>query len=62
MNGHRAVRLVTYPGEQHGNRKQTSKMDLCYRMLQWFDWYLKDKKSLDGPLPPLDISEHYGLK
>jgi len=62
MNGHPAVRLVQYPGEGHGNRNQTSRIDLLERHLQWFDWYVKDKKPLDGPMPPLDISDSYGLK
>lgn len=62
MNNHPAVRLVQYPGEGHGNRNQTSKIDLLERHLQWYDWYIKDKRPLDGPMPPLDISESYGLK
>jgi hypothetical protein len=28
---------------------------------QWYDWYVKDKKPLDGPMPPHDISDSYGL-
>lgn len=62
MNDHPAVRMVQYPGEGHGNRKQPGRIDVLYRRIQWYDWYVKDKKPLDGPLPPLDISEHYGLK
>ncbi len=62
MNRHPAVRLVQYPGEKHGNEKQPGQIDLLYRTLQWFDWYVMDKKPLDGPMPPLDISDRYGLK
>jgi len=62
MNDHPAVRLVQYPGEKHGNRKQPGRTDLLYRMLDWYDWYVKDSKPLDGPMPPLDISDKYGLK
>jgi dipeptidyl aminopeptidase/acylaminoacyl peptidase len=62
MNNHPAVRLVQYPGEGHGNRRQPGRIDFLFRQLQWFDWYVKDKKPLDGPMPPLDISETYGLK
>ena len=62
MNDHPAVRLVQYPGEGHGNRKQPGRIDVLHRQLQWYDWYVKDKKPLDGPMPPLDISEYYGLK
>lgn len=61
MNDHPAVRLVQYPGEGHGNRKQPGRIDLLYRILNWYDWYVKDKKPLDGPMPPLDISDKYGL-
>ena len=62
MNNHPAVRLVQYPGEGHGNRKQTSQSDLLYRLLDWYDWYIKNNKPLDGPMPPLDISEYYGIE
>ncbi|MEJ2634103.1 MAG: S9 family peptidase [Calditrichia bacterium] len=61
MNGKKAVRLVRYPGEGHGNRMQPGRIDVLYRTLQWFDWYVKDAKPLNGPLPPLDISNDYGL-
>jgi dipeptidyl aminopeptidase/acylaminoacyl peptidase len=61
MNDHPAVRLVQYPGEGHGNRKQVGQIDVLYRQIDWFDWYVKDGKPLDGPMPPLDISDHYGL-
>ncbi|NIM14720.1 MAG: prolyl oligopeptidase family serine peptidase [Candidatus Aminicenantes bacterium] len=61
MNNHPAVRLVRYPGEGHGNRNQPGRIDVLYRTLQWYDWYVKDKKPLDGPMPPLDISDNYGL-
>jgi dipeptidyl aminopeptidase/acylaminoacyl peptidase len=61
MNNHPAVRLVQYPGEGHGNSKQTSQSDLLYRLLDWYDWYVKNNKSFEGPMPPLDISNYYGL-
>jgi len=62
MNNHPAVRLVQYPGEGHGNQKQPGRADLLQRWLQWFDWYVKDAKPLDGPMPPLDLSDTYGLE
>lgn len=62
MNDHPAVRLVQYPGEGHGNRKQVGQIDVLYRHIQWLDWYVKEKKPLDGPMPPLDISNIYGLE
>ncbi len=61
MNDHTAVRLVQYPGERHGNSKQPGRADVLYRQIQWFDWYVKDAKPLDGPMPPLDISDQFGL-
>ncbi len=39
------VRLVLYPGEGHGNRKATARLDYNLRMLRWFDYYLRDVKS-----------------
>ncbi|MBX2991909.1 MAG: S9 family peptidase [Bacteroidetes bacterium] len=62
VNGHPAVRLVQYPGEQHGNTRQPGRIDVMHRTLDWYDWYVRDLKPLDGPMPPLDISEKYGLK
>ncbi|TRX66195.1 S9 family peptidase [Carboxylicivirga sp. M1479] len=61
MNDHPAVRLVQYPGEGHGNRKQVGRIDVLYRQINWMDWYVKDLKPLDGPMPALDISDQYGL-
>ncbi|MCH8837115.1 MAG: S9 family peptidase [Candidatus Marinimicrobia bacterium] len=61
MNDHPAVRLVQYPGERHGNTKRPGRTDVLYRHLQWFDWYVMDAKPFDGPMPPLDISDTYGL-
>jgi dipeptidyl aminopeptidase/acylaminoacyl peptidase len=61
MNDHPAVRLVQYPGERHGNSRQTNRTDVLYRQIDWFDWYLMDRKPLDGPMPPLDITEKYGV-
>ena len=61
MNDHPAVRMVQYPGERHGNSKQTSRADVLYRQVAWFDWYLRDGNPIDGPKPPLDISTKYGL-
>lgn len=61
MNEHPAVRLVQYPGEGHGNRKQVGRIDVLHRQIQWIDWYVKNMKPLDGPMPALDISDSYGL-
>jgi len=61
MNDHPAVRLVQYPGEGHGNRKQVGQIDVLQRQIEWLDWYVKDLNPLDGPMPRLDISDSYGL-
>jgi dipeptidyl aminopeptidase/acylaminoacyl peptidase len=61
VNKHPAVRLVQYPGEGHGNRKQVGQIDVINRQIQWFDWYVKDAKPLSNEMPPLDISDSYGL-
>ncbi len=61
MNDHPAVRLVQYPGEGHGNRKQVGQIDVLRRQMEWLDWYVRDLKPLDGPMPRLDISDTYGL-
>ena len=61
VNKHPAVRLVQYPGEGHGNRKQVGQIDVINRQIQWFDWYVKDAKPLSNEMPPLDISGSYGL-
>jgi len=61
MNDHPAVRLVQYPGEGHGNRKQVGQIDVLNRQIEWLDWYVKDLHPLDGPMPRLDISDTYGL-
>jgi dipeptidyl aminopeptidase/acylaminoacyl peptidase len=59
MAGHPAVRLVQYPGEGHGNRKQPGRLDVLFRQLEWFDWYVRDARPLDGPMPRLDITDAY---
>ena len=46
------VRLVRYPGEQHGNRRAASRLDYSLRLMQWMDHYLKGP---GGAPPPYDI-------
>jgi len=62
LNDHPAVRLVQYPGEGHGNAKQPGQRDVLNRQIQWFDWYVRDKKIFHGQMPDLDISESYGVE
>ena len=40
LRGKAPVRLVRYPGEQHGNRRAASRLDYCLRMMQWMEHYL----------------------
>lgn len=61
MNDHPATRLVFYPGEGHGNAKQTGRLDVLCRHLAWYDHYVRDTRPLDGPMPSLDVSDCYGL-
>ncbi len=46
------VRLVRYPGEEHGNRRAASRLDYCLRMLQWMEHYLKGP---GGSPPPIEV-------
>ncbi len=43
------VRLVQYPGEQHGNRRAASRLDYSLRMMQWFNHYLRGGSRGGGP-------------
>lgn len=56
------MRLVFYPGEGHGNRYRSGQVDVLRRQLDWPDWCVRDARPLDGPLPPLDLSERHGLE
>lgn len=45
------VSLVFYPGEGHGNRKATARLDYNIRSLRWFEKYLLDKSvNVNGPV------------
>jgi dipeptidyl aminopeptidase/acylaminoacyl peptidase len=52
LRGQAPVRLVLYPGEGHGNRKATSRLDYALRMQQWFEHYLKGP---GGAPPPYEV-------
>ena len=52
MLNHRAVRLVLYPGEGHGNARAASRLDYHLRLLQWFDHYLNGP---GGAPPPMEL-------
>jgi len=49
---HAPVRLVYYPGEQHGNRRAASRYDYNLRMIQWFEQYLQ---GAGGAVPPYEL-------
>ncbi|MBT8382469.1 MAG: prolyl oligopeptidase family serine peptidase, partial [Ignavibacteria bacterium] len=42
LHSNAPVRLVRYPGEGHGNRKNTSRLDYSLRTMRWFEYYLKE--------------------
>jgi len=46
------VRLVIYPGEQHGNRNAAARYDYALRFKRWMDHYLKGP---GGEPPPYEI-------
>ncbi len=46
------VRLVLYPGEQHGNRKAAARLDYNLRMMQWMEHYLKGP---GGAMPAYEL-------
>ncbi len=47
LHGKAPVRLVRYPGEKHGNRKNTSRLDYALRTMRWFEYYLKGDNPKD---------------
>ncbi len=50
------VRLVLYPGEEHGNRKAAARLDYTLRLMQWMEHYLVGP---GGAPPPHTLD--YGL-
>ena len=56
MRGQAPVRLVLYPGEEHGNRKAAARLDYSLRLFQWFEHYLTGP----GGAPPPHALD-YGL-
>jgi dipeptidyl aminopeptidase/acylaminoacyl peptidase len=57
LRGQAPVRLVFYPGEQHGNRKAAARYDYSLRSLQWFEHYLKGP---GGAPPPYELDYDLG--
>lgn len=42
------VRFVVYPGEGHGNAKNTNRYDYLLRTLEWFEYYLVEQPGSSG--------------
>ena len=56
LHGIAPVRLVRYPGEGHGNRTNTSRLDYNLRTMRWFEYYLQsDKPRTEMPNKYLEI-------
>ena len=56
LHGKAPVRLIWYPGEQHGNRRAASRLDYNLRMLRWFEHYLKGPGG-EPPPPQIEYEE-----
>lgn len=54
VHGKAPVRLVWYPGEGHGNRRNPARLDFAIRTMEWFDYYLKSDKPKDK-MPAAEI-------
>lgn len=50
--GKAPVRLVRYPGEEHGNKRAAARLDYNLRMIRWFEHYLKGP---GGAPPPYEL-------
>ncbi|MBL4755184.1 MAG: S9 family peptidase [Flavobacteriales bacterium] len=59
LHGKAPVRLVWYPGEGHGNRKNPARLDYNLRTFEWFDYYLKSEK-VKSEKPSKDLD--YGVE
>ena len=53
LHGQAPVRLVLYPGEEHGNRGSTARYDYNLRALRWLEHYLKGP---GGEPPPPELT------
>jgi dipeptidyl aminopeptidase/acylaminoacyl peptidase len=49
LHGAGPVRLILYPGEGHGNRKNTNRLEYIVRTMEWFDHYLKGSEKDEMP-------------
>lgn len=49
------VRLVRYPGEGHGNRMASARLDYNLRMMRWMEHYLAPGDHRSDAPPPKDV-------
>ncbi|MCG8443900.1 MAG: S9 family peptidase [Caulobacterales bacterium] len=61
QRGEAPVRLVTYPGEGHGNRKAAARYDYAMRLMRWMTHYLKGPGG-EPPAPDLGLAEKLGIE
>lgn len=61
MAGEAPVRLVTYPGEGHGNRNAAAQYDYAHRMMRWMEHYLQGEGG-EPPAHELPYRELLGLE
>jgi len=47
LHGKAPVRLVRYPAEKHGIKKNTGRLDYSLRTMRWFEYYLKSDNPKD---------------
>lgn len=59
IHGKAPVRLVFYPGQGHGNSKNTARYDFLVRTMQWFEYYLKGNNPVNSPKDALQMPEKY---
>ena len=58
LHSNAPVRYVRYPGEGHGNRKNTLRLDYSLRTMRWFEYYLKgDNPKKEMPPKYLDVKK-----
>lgn len=60
MAGEAPVRLVTYPGEGHGNRNAAAQFDYAHRLMRWMEHYLQGEGG-EPPAHELPYEELLGL-
>ncbi len=52
LHGEAPVRLIWYPGEGHGNRRNPARLDYIMRTMRWFDTFLQEEGE---EMPPATV-------